>query len=117
MDTLSIVSKSSSNSWTTILSTASSDGFLRIFDLSQLKDEGEHDVQILDSVAEYDTKGSRLTCCTLADNELHSIKTTAKRKQVEEEEEEEFSGFEYDDGYSDSERIEGEKSQNTDVSE
>lgn len=59
---------------TTIISTVSSDGFIRIFDLAALPSstkisgaqEGPAQVE---EAASYDTKGTRLTCVTLADGE------------------------------------------------
>jgi protein MAK11 len=103
----------SESTHTTIISTISSDGFIRIFDLSALPPSSSSSaVTMLTSIAEYDTKGSRLTCCTLADGEAPpSASTTRKRKhddesddeqdideggdgEENEDEEEEFAGFE-----------------------
>ncbi|EJD07517.1 WD40 repeat-like protein [Fomitiporia mediterranea MF3/22] len=75
--------------WTTIMCTASSDGWIRIFDLIDLDSldgtETGKDVKSLNAIAEYDTKGSRLTCCTLADGEIPVSGVTGKRKHGEDE--------------------------------
>ena len=65
----------------------SSDGFIRIFDLGLLSPEGRDRVQELQSVALYDTKASRLTCCTLGDGEAQTSGMTRKRKHIENEDE------------------------------
>jgi protein MAK11 len=76
IDTLRISVPSSSNeieSTTTILASASSDGKIHVYDLAQLSTDivsrlkGEGPVQQLAPIALYDTKGTRLTCLTLAD--------------------------------------------------
>ncbi|KAL5492334.1 MAK11 [Sanghuangporus weigelae] len=70
--------------WTTIMSTVSSDGWVRIFDLGTLDSIGSttasKGVIQLEAIASYDTKGSRLTCCTLADGETPVQSVTRKRK-------------------------------------
>ena len=76
--------------YTTIICTISSDGFIRIFDLSALSETSDSKPVVLTSIAEYDTKGSRLTCCTLEDGEVPStVGANGKRKRGDESEEEE----------------------------
>ena len=64
--------------------TISSDGWIRIFDLGVLDAIDESDVgknaRTLEAIAAYDTNGSRLTCCTLADGEAPVSSVTGKRK-------------------------------------
>ncbi|KAL5531595.1 hypothetical protein ACEPAG_4472 [Sanghuangporus baumii] len=76
--------------WTTIMSTVSSDGWVRIFDLGILDSIGStiasKDVIQLEAIASYDTKGSRLTCCTLADGETPVQSVTGKRKHEDDDE-------------------------------
>lgn len=93
IDILSIAVDSSLHSWTTILSTVSSDGFIRVFDLGQINGGTGSSPQVLEAIAEYDTKGSRLTCCTLADGEIRSLETKAKRSQ---DNHDDFNGFSSD---------------------
>lgn len=81
----------SSRQSTTLIGTISSDGFVLIFDLASLPPPASESVSQTESTAEphqlshianYDTKGSRLTCMTLADGEVSSTteSTTGKRK-------------------------------------
>ncbi|THH12062.1 hypothetical protein EW145_g254 [Phellinidium pouzarii] len=83
MDILSIAI-TSFHSWTTILCTVSSDGWIRIFDLGALVSPDNKDknkmLTTLEAIAEYDTKGSRLTCCALADGDANIEDITGKRK-------------------------------------
>jgi protein MAK11 len=52
---------------TVLLSTCSSDGFIRVYDLGEMVAKfGVEEVKE-EAVASYDTKGSRLTCVFLAD--------------------------------------------------
>lgn len=70
---------------TTILSTISSDGKIRIFDLASIPKLGSKDAKTeITPLTEYDTKGSRLTCCTLAEGE--PIINNGKRKLDDAEE-------------------------------
>lgn len=82
----------STASHTTIVCTVSSDGFIRIFDLAALPLIASDSVPVvttITSIAEYDTKGSRLTCCTLADGEARPCeKASGKRKRDDEEDNE-----------------------------
>ncbi|KAJ7580230.1 WD40-repeat-containing domain protein [Mycena floridula] len=75
---------------TTIVSTASSDGKLHVYDLASLPaPESSSDMVQISPVVDYDTKGTRLTCLTLADGEaINTAPTNGKRKHQDEEEEE-----------------------------
>lgn len=97
IDTLAVATphSGSDRSWTTIMSTVSSDGWIRIFDLAALDSidevDGGKDLKTLHAIAAYSTNGSRLTCCTLADGEAPVPGVTGKRKHPEEgESDEEF---------------------------
>ena len=84
IDILAVATPSGPRPWTTIMSSISSDGWIRIFDIGQLSErlklaEGKEVPQIT-SIASYDTKGTRLTCCALADGEAVALKVTGKRK-------------------------------------
>lgn len=67
-------SSSASRTQTTILASASSDGLIHVYDLAALplplpsssSSSSSEKVTIVDPVAKYDTKGTRLTCLTLA---------------------------------------------------
>lgn len=48
---------------------------------------GASEVVEIGSVAEYDSKGTRLTCVTLADGETDNTSLNGKRKRVDEKEE------------------------------
>lgn len=84
---------------TIIVCTASSDGKIRVFDLALVPREVvDAGVVQIEPEAEYDTKGTRLTCIALADgdDEGEEVMTTmGKRKRGEEEgeEEEEWGGL------------------------
>ncbi|CDO68795.1 hypothetical protein BN946_scf184805.g4 [Trametes cinnabarina] len=74
---------------TTVVCTISSDGKVRLFDLAKLPASSESKIE-LHPIAEYDTKGTRLTCVTLADGDL-ALKSVSsgKRKREEDQESEE----------------------------
>jgi protein MAK11 len=88
---------------TTITCTASSDGKIHVYDLGLLPEKNESEVTTIEPVAEYDTKGTRLTCVTLADGDVNvavadEATGNGKRKHEdedsnEEEEEEEEEGW------------------------
>jgi len=94
---------------TTILSTVSSDGTVNVYDLSLLPPpsptptQAPSDIPDISPVVTYDSKGSRLTCVTLAEGEVahdeqHTPGGVAKRKrdsdsEAEGEEEEEWQGL------------------------
>jgi protein MAK11 len=55
---------------TTIVCTISSDGKIFVYDLAALPASSSSSKIQLSPKAEYDTKGTRLTCVTVADGEL-----------------------------------------------
>ncbi|KJA23505.1 hypothetical protein HYPSUDRAFT_215091 [Hypholoma sublateritium FD-334 SS-4] len=76
---------------TTVVCTASSDGFINVYDLAsvpQVTDEPSEATKI-EPVITYDSKGTRLTCVTLADGnvEITTSAGDAKRKRDEDESE------------------------------
>jgi protein MAK11 len=80
---------------TTIACTISSDGNIHIYDLARLHDasnESSSEPQKIEPVASYDTKGTRLTCVTLADGDSSTAgqgKREIKHQEEEHEGEEE----------------------------
>ncbi|KAI0714190.1 WD40-repeat-containing domain protein [Cerioporus squamosus] len=82
---------------TTVVCTISSDGKVRLFDLSALpapssetqEQEQEKERLQLEPVAEYDTKGTRLTCVTLADGDVGAAAAAAAKRKREDEDDEE----------------------------
>ncbi|KAH9940771.1 WD40 repeat-like protein [Epithele typhae] len=74
----------SSRESTTVVCTVSSDGKVRLYDLALVPETSVETIQ-LDPLAEYDTKGTRLTCVTLADGDQSpSVQGKRKRGNVEE---------------------------------
>ena len=69
---------------TTIVCTISSDGKIFVYDLAALPGETEEKLQ-LHPVAEYDTKGTRLTCLTVAEGRSAGGSTAVTRKRKERE--------------------------------
>ncbi|KAH7923711.1 WD40 repeat-like protein [Leucogyrophana mollusca] len=78
---------------TTIACTVSSDGKIHIYDLAALPAHSQDRVE-LQPVAEYDTKGTRLTCVTLAEGEATDLPANGKRKRAVADEEDESEGEE-----------------------
>lgn len=81
---------------TIIVCTVSSDGKIHLYDLASLPTDheaGSEALKIL-PVAEYDTKGTRLTCMTIAEGETleHDSRVNGKRKREDEETEQEDEG-------------------------
>ncbi len=111
-NTIRIALSSTRQDSTTILSTVSSNGTVNVYDLSLLPPRAQiqaSEIAEISPVVTYDTKGSRLTCVTLAEGEVeHAEQRTpemgAKRKREsdsEAEEDEESQGFsDGDDEYS-----------------
>lgn len=106
IDTIRVALPSTGRDSTTILSSVSSDGTVNVYDLSLLPPPAPiapSDIPEISPVVTYDSKGSRLTCVTLAAGEVDraeqpSPEKVAKRKresgsEAEEEEEEEWQGF------------------------
>jgi len=86
IDTIRIsLPPSTSRDPTTVISTVSSDGTVNVYDLSLLPPPaptGTTNMPEISPVVTYDSKGSRLTCITLADGEMsHPPETGAKRKR------------------------------------
>ena len=75
---------------TILITTISSDGKIRIFDLASIPPVGASAVEI-SPLTEYDTNGSRLTCCTMAESER--IVRPGKRKLDDESESDEDDGM------------------------
>lgn len=78
------------------MATISSDGKILIFDLGSIptgiSGEETSEVQSINQIGEYDTKGSRLTCITLAeggDHDEDSSVLMGKRKRGDDENESE----------------------------
>ncbi|KAJ7493211.1 WD40-repeat-containing domain protein [Mycena galericulata] len=95
VDTLSIaLPAASGRASTTIVATVSSDGKIHVYDLAALPAAAGSSVLEIAPVAEYDSKGTRLTCVTLADGDVEGggAAVNGKRKRdvdADEEEEEE----------------------------
>ncbi|KAF9454373.1 WD40 repeat-like protein [Macrolepiota fuliginosa MF-IS2] len=69
---------------TTIVTTVSSDGKIRVYDMYSIPAAFEKVTEI-EPVAEYDTNGTRLTCVTVADGDIASSEpTNGKRKHDKE---------------------------------
>ena len=83
---------SSQRKSTTIACTVSSDGLIHAFDLAMVPDSDEvmEKVEIA-PVAAYDTKGTRLTCLTLADGNVISAGEKRKEREGEDEGDEQES--------------------------
>ncbi|KAH8104103.1 WD40 repeat-like protein [Cristinia sonorae] len=100
VDTLRIAVPSlpnSSRTSTTLICTISSDGKIHLYDLAAVPQQpSPNDKRTqLEPLLDYDTKGSRLTCVTLADGEADdSAVANGKRKRAEDDEEPEDDGSE-----------------------
>lgn len=72
---------------TTIVTTVSSDGNVHVYDMAALPlDSTSKEVLEIKPAASYSTKGTRLTCVTLADGEvLTSAADLAKKRKHDEE--------------------------------
>ncbi|KAJ7132345.1 WD40-repeat-containing domain protein [Mycena epipterygia] len=73
---------------TTVVCTVSSDGKIHVYDLAALPANPSGTVLEIAPVAEYDSKGTRLTCVTLADGDVEGsgAAVNGKRKRTDEEE-------------------------------
>jgi protein MAK11 len=111
VDTIRVALSSTRRDSTTILSSVSSDGTFNVYDLSLLPPPAPitpSDIPEISPVVTYDSKGTRLTCVTLAEGEVDhaeqpSPEKVAKRKresdsEAAEGEEEEWQGFLEGDG-------------------
>ncbi|KAF9819344.1 hypothetical protein IEO21_02232 [Rhodonia placenta] len=65
---------------TTVVSTISSDGKIHLYDMAALP-SSSNEKAVLQPVAEYDTKGTRLTCLAMADGEVTKTAVNTKRKR------------------------------------
>lgn len=85
---------------TTIVTTVSSDGKIRIYDMYSIPVITDKVTEI-GPVAEYDTNGTRLTCVTIADGDVSLGKSSnGKRKHEDDDlsDIDEFGGINSDDG-------------------
>jgi protein MAK11 len=85
---------------TTIVCTVSSDGHIHVYDLASLPlhPETSQTTQIT-PIADYDTKGTRLTCITVADGDVPSPQPITGKRKAGEDEEREEDGAEDDDNW------------------
>ncbi|KAF8238138.1 WD40 repeat-like protein [Tricholoma matsutake] len=71
---------------TTIVCTVSSDGKIHLYDMATVPEHtGTTKIVELNPIAEYDSKGTRLTCVALADGEAVEPPVNGKRKRGEED--------------------------------
>lgn len=63
------------------MSTASSDGNIFVYDLSQLPIDLPEETPQFTPIASYDTKGSRLVCLTMADGDPPKTSATSLGKR------------------------------------
>jgi len=85
VETLSIALPKSSKTKrtsTTIVCTVSSDGKIFVYDLAGLPASSSSSKIQLSPKAEYDTKGTRLTCVTVADGDVATESVNGKRKRA-----------------------------------
>lgn len=86
---------------TTLVCTISSDGKIFVYDLADVPAPSKQgQVADIKAKAEYDTKGTRLTCVTFAEGELLSAGLGGKRKREEEVAEEGSEEEVEEDGWS-----------------
>ena len=111
MDTLEIALPKVANdsrTSTTIVSAISSDGKIRIYDLAAVPIQTLAELPELIPIAEYDTKGSRLTCMALGDGEVVSLPSSNKRRHEDIEDDLEDDMVSDDDSSNDAEEDEKE---------
>jgi protein MAK11 len=76
-------SSKSKRASTTIVCTISSDGKILVYDLASLPEPSLSPLKVeITPKAEYDTKGTRLTCVTLAEGEVATEPENKKRKRT-----------------------------------
>ncbi|KAF8902384.1 WD40-repeat-containing domain protein [Gymnopilus junonius] len=75
---------------TTLACTASSDGFINVYDLASVAEKSttQEKPQEIEPVTSYDSKGTRLTCITMADGDVGDVKAAGDGKRKREEDEE-----------------------------
>ncbi len=85
VDTIHIaLPEKASRKSTTLVCTISSDGKIHLYDLAALPESSTEKIQ-LPPVVKYDTKGTRLTCLTLADGDVaKGAAVNGKRKRDDE---------------------------------
>ncbi|KAF5361778.1 hypothetical protein D9756_002205 [Leucocoprinus leucothites] len=76
---------SCSRTSTTVVTTVCTDGKIRLFDLHSVPATSS-EVTEIKADAEYDTKGTRLTCVTLADGDVSESKATNGKRKYDEDE-------------------------------
>ncbi|KAH9074849.1 WD40-repeat-containing domain protein [Lactarius deliciosus] len=82
------------------LPSVSSDGTINVYDLSFLPPRLSEEIVETSPVVQYDSKGSRLTCVTLADGDVDRLeqpvhnKGAKREREPESEDEDEWEGFE-----------------------
>ncbi|KAG8739793.1 hypothetical protein FRC10_005176 [Ceratobasidium sp. 414] len=70
LDLLDVSTAGREGHTTTLMSTASSDGNIFVYDLAvMLTSSGSSEISTFQPIASYDTRGSRLVCLTMADGE------------------------------------------------
>ncbi|KAI9440753.1 WD40-repeat-containing domain protein [Lactarius indigo] len=104
LDTIKIALPSTTRRSTTLLSSVSSDGTINVYDLSLLPPGLSEEIVETSPVVQYDSKGSRLTCVTLADGDVDRLEQPEPKKgtkrerepesEDEGEDEDEWEGFE-----------------------
>jgi protein MAK11 len=104
VETLSVAlpeSLTSKRTSTTIVCTISSDGKIFVYDLASLPEPSSSPSKIeMTPNAEYDTKGTRLTCVTVAEGEIATAPENGKRKRTLTEDDGEDSDAEDEEGWS-----------------
>jgi protein MAK11 len=80
IDTIRISLPSTLRGSTTIMSAVSSDGTINVYDLSLLPSAPTETAPEISPVITYDTKGSRLTCVTLADGGMGHLEPSTPEK-------------------------------------
>lgn len=77
----------------TIVATVSSDGFINLYDIADVpeKPSSSEKIHTIEPLTSYDSKGTRLTCVTLADGDIASSLEGehGKRKRGDEDEDDE----------------------------
>ena len=91
VQTIEIALPSSSNRTSTIIAcTVSSDGNINLYDIATIPDQPSTDapqkIKQIEPLSTYDSKGTRLTCVTLADGDM-DIGGTANGKRKRENDE------------------------------
>ena len=102
IDTIRVAISSTRRDSTTILSSVSSNGTINVYDLSLLPPPtpiAPSDIPEISPAVTYDSKGTRLTCVTLAEGDVDHAekpspeKVIKRKRHSEAEEEEEWQGF------------------------